>query len=221
MAGPQALEHWLIHVWLWKVAGGIVFGLAIGLGAGWLLDWAEQRGYIEETSFLAFSIALSLVTLGAASIMGLKDILSVFICGLAFGYVIGGKDRHEEENVQEAVSQLFTLPVFTLLGLVLPWEQWIELGYPGILLVLGVLLFRRLPYLLIMKPAVPALKGYKDVLFAGWFGPVGISSLYYATLSTHESGLKEVWIIASLIVFASVLVHGFSARPFIHGYKKP
>jgi NhaP-type Na+/H+ or K+/H+ antiporter len=34
--------------------------------------------------------------------------------------VVGGRDRAEEENVQEAVDRFFTLYIFVLLGLYLP-----------------------------------------------------------------------------------------------------
>lgn len=55
-------------------------------------------------------------------------------------------------------------------------------------------------------------------MFLGWFGPIGVAALFYASLSVREAGAEEVWVIASLIVFASVLVHGFSAAPFTKLY---
>ncbi|MEX0772154.1 MAG: cation:proton antiporter [Balneolales bacterium] len=216
----QAAGSWLTQTLIWETAGGLIFGLITGHLAGRILHWAENNEIIENTSFLSYSISLSLVTVGAASLMGLNDIFAVFICGLTFGYVVGGKDRYEEEGVQEAVSQFFTLPIFTLLGLALPWSNWLDLGITGLLLVIMILLFRRLPSFIILKPALRTFKGWGDVLFAGWFGPIGISTLFYATFSVRQTGNDEIWTICSLVIFASIFIHGFSAHPAIMLYDK-
>ncbi|MEX0779488.1 MAG: cation:proton antiporter [Balneolales bacterium] len=216
----QAMGDWVIHSWIWQTAGGLLFGLFAGYLAAKLLDWSEQMEFIETTSFLSYSISLSLVTVGGAKLLGLNDIFSVFICGLTFGYFVGGKDRYEEEGVQEAVSQFFTLPIFALLGLSLPWHEWLNIGSPALFLLLLIFLFRRLPFFLLLKPFLRTLKGRRDVIFAGWFGPIGISTLYYATFSVRQTGNENIWFICSLIMFASIFIHGFSAHPGILLYDK-
>lgn len=67
---------------------------------------------------------------------------------------------------------------------------------------------------------IPELKANKDVLFLGWFGPVGISAVFYALFIWHLTGFREVWVIASLIIFVSVIVHGTTASPFTHHYRQ-
>jgi NhaP-type Na+/H+ or K+/H+ antiporter len=54
----------------------------------------------------------------------------------------------------------------------------------------------------------------------GWFGPVGISAVFYALFIWHLTGRRTVWVIASLIVFVSVIIHGITASPFTHQYRK-
>ena len=48
----------------------------------------------------------------------------MFIAGLAFNYAVKAQERAEEENVQEAINRFFNLPIFILLGLTIPWQQW-------------------------------------------------------------------------------------------------
>ncbi len=86
----------------------------------------------------------------------------------------GSNDAKErQEDIQEAISRFFDLPIFVLLGMSLPWEGWIELGWTGLLLVAAVLLLRRLPAVLALKPLLGSLcKGY-DILFLEWFGSGG------------------------------------------------
>jgi sodium/hydrogen antiporter len=99
--------------------------------------------------------------------------------------------------------------VFFLLGLVAPWKEWLETGPLLLLFAILLLLFRRLPVFLLMKPL---LKGYhtKDLLLMGWFGPIGVAALFYA-LHIREMHLYEhLWIIVSFVVFSSTVVHGFT-----------
>jgi sodium/hydrogen antiporter len=58
----------------------------------------------------------------------------------------------------------------------------------------------------------------KDVLFLGWFGPIGAAALYYAAFSYRETGIEAAWTVGSLVICASVLVHGITATPLTKLY---
>jgi sodium/hydrogen antiporter len=49
---------------------------------------------------------------------------------------------------------------------------------------------------------------------------VGAAALYYAAFSLHETGLEEVWVVGSLVICASLLVHGITATPLTKLYRK-
>jgi hypothetical protein len=139
---------------------------------------------------------------------------------------MGGEERDhgahlalDREPIQEAISRFFDLPIFVVLGMALPWEGWLELGWGGILLVAAVLLLRRLPAVLALRPLLgPLRSGGKDVLFLGWFGPIGAAALYYAAFSYRETGIEAAWTVGSLVICASVVVHGVSATPLTKLY---
>ncbi len=101
----------------------------------------------------------------------------------------------------------------------LPWEGWLELGWGSLLLVAAVLLLRRLPAVLALRPLLGPLRSKgKDVLFLGWFGPIGAAALYYAAFSYRETGIEAAWTVGSLVICASLLVHGVSATPLTKLY---
>jgi sodium/hydrogen antiporter len=81
-----------------------------------------------------------------------------------------------------------------------------------------VLLLRRPPVWLLLQPLLPSLRNRREVSFNGWFGPIDIAALFYAAEATHITELHQVWTLASLVVFASILVHGISATPLIRRY---
>lgn len=210
----EAWISWFFQIVLWEIGGSIIIGIIAGLTAGYFLKMAEKFKIIEKTSFLAQTLALVLFTLGFAKILKMDGILAVFTAGLSFDYVIGAKERAEEENVQEAVNIFFTLPIFVLLGLVLPWNQWIEMGWKSVLFGVAILLFRRLPSIMMIYKWIPSLKYPKDALFAGWFGPIGIAALLYSVMALKQSDSEQAWALGTLAIFSSLIIHGITAAPF-------
>lgn len=211
---PQAWAHWLARTLAWEVGGAIAAGALAGHLAGRLLMWAEAHHTIEVASFFAYTIALTLFSLGAAELAGMNGILAVFASGLAFSRAVGERDRVREERVQDAINGFFTLPIFVLIGLLVPWEGWRSLGLPGVALAALILLLRRLPAVLLLSRLMPDLPARRDVLFAGWFGPIGVAALFYAMLAARHVPDERLWPLASLVICASVLVHGMTGAPF-------
>ncbi|MDP9457338.1 MAG: sodium:proton exchanger [Actinobacteria bacterium] len=214
----EALRDWLVRVLLWEVGAAIVLGALMGYGAGKLLEFAQSRGYVTQPSYLAYTLALSLAVLGSTRLLGTDGILAVFAAGVALNIAVETDDATQEERMQEAVNRFFVLPVFVLLGLALPWGEWADLGWKGPVLAALILLLRRLPWMLALTPLIPRAGGTRDGLFLGWFGPIGVAALFYATLAEQEAGLHEAWVVGSLVISASVLVHGVSAAPLTRLY---
>ncbi len=217
----EALSHWIVEVVLWEVIVGVVVGVLMGYAAGKLLIWAEAKRTTAHTSILSISLALALCVLGVTELIGVNGVLAAFVAGTAFNVVGSSDTREQREHVQDAITRFFDLPVFVLLGMALPWAGWFELGWAGLVLVVAVLLLRRPPVALALRPLIGPVKGRKDALFLGWFGPLGAAALYYATFSLRETGLEEVWVVGSLLICASVLAHGVSATPLTKLYGRP
>jgi NhaP-type Na+/H+ or K+/H+ antiporter len=59
-----------------------------------------------------------------------------------------------------------------------------------------------------VSPAVGPLDRPAATLFMGWFGPIGIAAVFYATLAVRETGIEVIWPIVTLVVAGSILVHG-------------
>ncbi len=210
----EALWHWLTRSILWEVGAGAVLGALIGYAAAKALRWAEAKGTGEHTSLLTVSLALSLTVLGATELIGLDGILATFVGGLVFHVVATtqtSEAKERQEHVQEAITRFFDLPIFVLLGMALPWEGWLALGWGGLLLAVAVLLLRRLPAVLVLRPLLGQVQGRRDALFLGWFGPIGAAALFYAAFALRETGIEEVWVVCSLIICASVVAHGLTS----------
>ncbi len=216
----SAWGEWLFKVVLWQTLGAVAFGALLGWLAGRALNLAEKRAAIDHSSFLAVTLALTVGTLGLGKLVGMDSILAVFAAGVAFDQVVGGEDRAVEGNIQESVNLFFTLPAFVLLGVMIPLEKWLELGWGGLALAVLVLLFRRLPVLLLLRPLLPLWRDYRMAVTAGYFGPIGISAVFYGMMILNKSGQEIAWTAGSLVVCASIVGHGISAAPAARLYHR-
>jgi NhaP-type Na+/H+ or K+/H+ antiporter len=218
LAPGQAAMHWLTITLLWQVLGGAAIGAALGWIAGRALVWAYAQPFSERVSGLTASVALALSAVACVHLIGSSGILAAFVAGLVFDRFLRQVEDPRHEHVQEAIGRFFDLPVFILFGLSVPWHDWLALESTAWLFVLAVLLLRRPPLWLLLRPLLPSLQHRREALFNGWFGPIGIAALFYAAEATHMTHIDRVWTIASLVVFASIVLHGISATPLIRRF---
>ncbi|GJP54808.1 hypothetical protein CLOM_g13847 [Closterium sp. NIES-68] len=125
---------------------------------------------------------------------GASGVLAVFVATIAFS----SREPTAEEGRYDAINGLeiiATVSYFTYLGAVLPFPAWRAIGIPRLLLfALLVLLLRRLPVLLALAPWLPDLHRqtlskralYCQAGFAGFFGPIGVGAVLYATQAYEE-----------------------------------
>lgn len=197
---------------VWGVLGAVSVGLAIGYAAGRAVMAAEAREDVDEGSLLVFAVVLSVAALGVAQVARTNGVLAVFVAGLAYNAVIGDESRASEQKLDDALTRYLVLPLFFLLGVELPWRDWLDLGWPLAVLAVAVLVLRRLPVVLALRRALGL--PWRDVVFLGWFGPIGVSALFYLTHS-QEEGVRDprLWAAGSLVVVASTVAHGVTATP--------
>ena len=208
VAGPLSLGEAVLES-LWQVCGGV----ALGVGTGWLgghaLRVGARRGATASAPALFFTVVLALGILGAAGMLSVDGVLAVFVGGVVFNIVGTGSERASEVPIDEAVNRFAVLPLFVLFGAALPWHQWRELGWPGAVLVVAVLALRRIPIVLLLKR--PLRLGTPDALYLGWFGPVGVSALFYLTLEAERRVADQgVLAAGSLVLACSTVAFGVS-----------
>ncbi|MCF6369889.1 cation:proton antiporter domain-containing protein [Rhizobium halophilum] len=213
-----AWQDWFLQSLLVGVVLAVVIGSLIGYCAAKAIAFAEGNGFVEKQSLLGYTVAFSLVTLGAAELVGADALISVFLAGFVFNMFSDRQDEHNEENIQEAVAKLFTLPMFVIFGIALPISQWMAFGWPLLAMAMLVLLLRRPPVLLALVPMLRGPLHALDVGYMGWFGPVGVAAIYYANFAQSHVHEPIVWYVASAVVFSSIMVHGITAAPLTRAY---
>lgn len=209
----EAVSHWLTKTLLWEVIAATVIGIVIGYVAAKLLQFADERDLIEGEWRLIYTVALALFTAGLGRIIATDEVLLVFAAGVVFTQLLSEEERNEEDHGQEAVNRFFSVPIFALLGTAIPWDGWIELGWPGLACAIAVIALRRPLAILVLSRFIGSVRGSGEALFVGWFGPIAVAAMYYASLAERKVHEPLIWDIVSLVICVSVVVHGMSAAP--------
>jgi sodium/hydrogen antiporter len=207
-------------VLLREVLGAAALGIAAGYLMGKLFRFVRKHDLIEESSYLGFIIPAALVVLGAGKLLGVDALLAVFLASAVFGQVIPQTDEERQDRVDDVVNRFFVLPIFMLLGLALPVTQWALLGWGAAGALLLALVLRRLVTLWVLRPLIRPEHNRAETAFLSWFGPIGVSALFYATTAQRETGDRLAFDYATLAITISVLLHGFTASPlsyWLHG----
>ncbi|MFE7630825.1 hypothetical protein [Kocuria sp. NPDC057446] len=100
-----------------------------------------------------------------------------------------------------------------LLGLALPVGEWAGLGWGAPVVLGAALLPRRLVTLWTLRPLLRGVHDRSETFFLSWFGPIGVSALFYATPTERHTGNHDVFVHTTLAITLSVLVHGLSTAP--------
>ncbi len=211
-----AWERWVWEILIVGVLLAVVVCAAIGYFAAKALHCANMKNWVEKHSLLGLSVALSLFVVTAAKLLGSDGILAAFAAGVAFNMTIDRSEAYEEQNVQESIGKLFSLPIFVLLGVMLPWREWIDLGWPVLIFALAVLLLRRPVALIFLGASMER----RDATFIGWFAPIGIAALYYSLLAEEQTGDPVHWQVTSFVIMVSILAHGFTSALGLAIYRR-
>lgn len=243
--GEPPVSHgiglWFGETWGYTILLSVVYGAVVGWVAKELLHFAEERKYVDRESFLIFAITLALFIVGTCGMIGSDDVLASFIAGNAFTWDDWFRVETEDDSLQPTIDMLLNISVFAWYGAVAPWPDFRTNDVIPIwrLILLGILilLFRRLPMVMAFHLRIKEIRDWRQAMFVGFFGPIGVSAVFYLYVSiefldgiTVDGGavrpdaahLAEVIrIVVWFLAITSIVVHGLSVPMGKAGYHMP
>ncbi|KAJ4349575.1 uncharacterized protein N0V89_008191 [Didymosphaeria variabile] len=229
---PKAFEQWIVEGWLYIIVMSVVIGIIIGYGSMYAIRFALRRRWIDSESFLLWPMAIGLFTIGVCGLLGTDDLLACFVAGNALNwdgvYLEEAEKRHDEVN--SCFDVILNFGGFMYIGAIIPWSEFQMPDVTGIsvgrLFILGflIMVFRRIPAIFMTYKLMPrCVKDWKEALFMGYFGPIGIGAVFYVEHTRHifpkpgEAKTEEeenlvaamVPVVYWLVLF-SIIFHGLS-----------
>ncbi|KAJ2705570.1 hypothetical protein FB645_002359 [Coemansia sp. IMI 203386] len=222
IGGGSAIGTWFYATWAYQIILSIAIGAVTGYIARKTLRYAEAAGWVDKESFLLSSIMLALTLVGVCTIIGTDDILCCFVAGNSFTWDDWFRVETEDTGLQEVLNGFLSMSFFMYFGASIPWSAYTSANMLApwriVVTVIAIMVIRRLPIIMALYKIIPAIKNWQDALFAGWFGPIGVSAIFYAVetikqIEEHSDSnagrvAEIVYPIVCSIVFGSVLVHG-------------
>jgi NhaP-type Na+/H+ or K+/H+ antiporter len=147
------------------------------------MKFCERKDLIDRQSYVAQYVSLALLTVGTTCLLGPDDLLASFACGTAFAWDGFFNKQTEASVFSSVVDLLLNTAAFVYVGAWMPFDLFsdktlsLSVGRLICIAVL-VLLLRRLPIILALFKWIPDIKSFREALFSGHFGPIGIGELF-------------------------------------------
>ena len=228
-----AIQEWIWGTVLWQCTLGLLIGLAIGNGFNRSLRFVESRDYISPAAFIAFYFLLAVFSIGIGSTLGVDDFLVAF--GAGYGFAGNGwfVKKTRETHLPAILDLLLNSSMFIYFGVRIPWHLFSPTGVTPLItagklvsLLILILIFRRIPVILAMKPFIPDIRTFREALFCGHFGPMGVAAYFLAIEARamlgndndNEEAIETIWPVVNFMILGSIIVHGFSVAAISVGY---
>ncbi|HYI33433.1 MAG TPA: cation:proton antiporter [Glaciibacter sp.] len=218
VAPSEWLSEWVLVDVVWRLG----VGLAVGLAVGWLFgklffSTVGDRLHLTERAEGFVALAATFLAYGAAEVAEGYGFIAVFVAACA---IRGSERDHGYHGVLhkfvEQVERLLTVAVVILLGGAVSRGLFASIGWVEV----GV----ALAFILIIRPVsgwiglTPGKTGPRERAVISFFGVRGVGSLFYIAYALQEGefpGADRLWAIVSLVVVASIVIHGIAATPIM------
>jgi NhaP-type Na+/H+ or K+/H+ antiporter len=194
---------------------GFAYGIALGFAAAALLPRARGLAAgIPDHQKSLYALGTAFATYGLAVLLPLEGngLIAVFVCAITFG--IRRPDlRATFEARADDIVEIAKLGVFVVFGSLLTLDGLFVDGWASVGLVLVTLLVARpvAVWIALLRTRLRA----DVIVFMAWFGPKGVATMTFSLLVLADDipGNAEIFNLAALVVFTSILVHGLSDTP--------
>jgi NhaP-type Na+/H+ or K+/H+ antiporter len=216
-----AVGNWALEWFAWNLIGKTVIGIAIGVGAGWLLGKmafsAPSRTFrLADSREPVLALAMTLGVYGLAEVLHGYGFVAVFVAALTLRASERSHDFHEElHGFMEQLEHILTWGILLLLGVAITGGLLRPLTWAGA--VIGILLVAVIRPLTawISLSGMPMRRSERWVAAA--FGVRGVGSVFYLAYAGADfsTDLPWLWATVGFTVVLSVAVHGVAATPLM------
>jgi sodium/hydrogen antiporter len=193
---------------------GLAFGVAVGYLASRLLP--RGRGLEEEVgphvkSLYALGVAFAAYGVAVVAPAG-NGLISTFVAAITLG-ILRNDVRTAFAQRADDLVELVKLAIFVVFGSLLTLHGLFADGWAAVAIVAFTLL--------IARPVAVAVALWRTDTdpptraFMAWFGPKGVATMTFSLLVLGESlpGGRQIFNLAALTVFVSIIVHGLTDTP--------
>lgn len=204
-----------------EIGIGLIVGLGITFIGDWLIHFSVKRNFISESWKPMIIIALAFSCFNLAQIAGGSGFIACFAGGFLYGvlnqkYILNMDLMESAEGAGDTMSMVTWL----VFGSFVIASHIHEFTLDVIVYsVMSLTIIRMIPVFLSLF--YTGISG-KEKLFMGWFGPRGLASIVFAiiVIDVQLPHKSTIVLTVAFTILLSVVLHGFTANPFINWLNK-
>jgi sodium/hydrogen antiporter len=213
--------HWLSLNVLWETIAGVACGWLVGRVFGWA-TFKMPGDTLAKTGDGLVAIAATFVSYGLSEMIHCYGFFAVFVTALTLRNSHRDhefqRDMHDITEQVERIAMMLLLLAFggAIVRGLLSEISWIDVAAVALFL----LAVRPLTGLLAMIGSRASLTERLTIAF---FGIRGVGSFYYLAYGLNHGKFEDpdrLWLILSLTVLISILLHGLTVTPIMRRIDK-
>lgn len=189
---------------LWRVALGVGLGIAIP----WVAIRLQRLPLVGAYGrFEVFNgLAIGLLVFALAEVTGANPFLAAFVAGITLANV-APEVAERFDDFGALLSELFKLLAILVLGALVSVATLRDAGWQGWVLAGAALALARPLAILLSLLGTPVSRGER--LAAGWFGPRGFASVFFALLilQSQLASRAHLFNVVATVILASIVLH--------------
>jgi NhaP-type Na+/H+ or K+/H+ antiporter len=195
---------------------GFLTGLIVGLIAAALmrpLGRGLDDAGIPAHQRALFALGTAFATYGIAVLPPKGNgLIAVYVAAITLG-IRRPEIRRYFERHAEAVVEIVKLGIFVVFGSLLTVHDLFADGWAAVAIVVVVLIVARPVAVFAALARTPTDTATRA--FMAWFGPKGVATMTFSLLVLGDGIAhgSEIFNLAALVVFCSILIHGVSDTP--------
>lgn len=208
-------SYYGIQLLLEEIGIGLLVGLSVTFVLIWLVNYSHKKNWISDSWQVIVLIAIALICFIVAQLSGGSGFIACFFGGFLFG-TLNHKYKMKKslfdslEGFGDTMSLVTWVVFSTYLATLIPQITWEIVLYSA----LSLTVIRIVP---VMLSLINTELKAAEKLFVGWFGPRGLATIVFAiiVLDVNLPNQKTIILTACCTVLMSLILHGFTAVPFI------
>ncbi|KAK9473038.1 Cation/H+ exchanger [Dipodascopsis tothii] len=222
--GTQIARDWIVETLLYEIALSIAYGIVAAYVCRKGVALFRKKNLMDHDLYLFSIVAMALFVMGTCGLIGTDDLLACFIAGNAFNWDDSFRLDSAGDSMQGTLDVLLNIAFFMWFGASNRWHEYVDSAFSVwryIAMGVAIMVLRRLPAVALFYRTLPSVTSIRDMVFLGYFGPIGVGAIFYLEVSIETlAGLEQtpqlVYVlevirpVVTFLVLSSIVTHGLT-----------
>ena len=211
-SGLNIIKSFIIDTFILKMVVSALIGAALGKITKIFSKKCYKKQLLNSEILMIHSFALTFLDLSLMTIIDGSELICIFFSGIFLNEDGWYLSEQANTKISDVIENSFFMALFVFLGSRIDFTRF---NIKMFIVIITVILMRIVVVVLLQKKFLKkGIKNIKEAIFIGFFGPIGVGTVYYSLLyDTKIDALTVDYAMCS--VFISVILHGLAVPIYV------